>query len=45
MFYIVINGKKVLEIDGMDIAFEAYRKACELGELVGASVELVDAKA
>ena len=41
-FYIYIENRVVAEIEGYEIAWEVYRKACELADLTGEVANLVD---
>lgn len=40
-YFIYINGKD-FEVCGCEAAYEAFRKACDFGGMVGALVALVD---
>lgn len=40
-YFIYINGKD-FEVCGCEAAYEAFRKACNFGGMVGALVALVD---
>lgn len=40
-YFIYINNKD-FEICGCEAAYEAFRKACEFGDMIGALVTLVD---
>ena len=43
-FWIYINGNVIGEIRGYEAAWDAYRKAVALCELVGAGCDIVDAE-
>jgi len=40
-YFIYINGK-AFEVCGCEAAYEAFRKACDFGGMIGALVTLVD---
>ena len=40
-YFICINGKD-FEVCGYEVAYEAFHKACDFGDMVGAAVALVD---
>ena len=41
-FYIYITNKEIAEVEGIDYAYEVYRKTCELADLLGLVAHLVD---
>lgn len=41
-FYIYIENRMVAEVDGYEFAWEVYRKAYELADLLGEVANLVD---
>ena len=41
-FYIYITNKEIAEVEGLDYAYEVYRKTCELADLLGLVAHLVD---
>ena len=41
-FYIYIENRMVAEVEGYEFAWEAYRKAYELADLLGEVANLVD---
>ena len=41
-FYIYITNKEIAEAEGIDYAYEVYRKTCELADLLGLVAHLVD---
>lgn len=41
-FYIYIENRMVAEVEGYEFAWEVYRKAYELADLLGEVVNLVD---
>lgn len=41
-FTIMVNGKDIAVVGGLEVAFEVYAKAKELAECVGGSCDLVD---
>ena len=41
-YYIYISNKEVAEVEGCEFAWEAYRKTCELADLLGMVAHLVD---
>lgn len=43
MRYLILLGTTIIaDVTGCEIAYEIYRKTCELGELLCQEVELVD---
>ena len=43
-FYIYIENRMVAEVEGYEFAWEVYRKAYELADLLGEVANLVDGK-
>ena len=41
-YYIYIESRMVAEVEGTEIAWEVYRKTCELADLLGEYAYLVD---
>ena len=41
-FYIYITNKEIAEVEGIDYAYEVYRKTAELADLLGLVAHLVD---
>lgn len=41
-FYIYIENRMVAEVEGYEFAWEVYRKAYELADLLGETANLVD---
>jgi hypothetical protein len=41
-FYIYITNKEIAEVEGIDYAYEVYRKTSELADLLGLVAHLVD---
>lgn len=41
-YYIYIENRMVAEVKGAEIAWEVYRKTCELADLLGEVANLVD---
>ena len=41
-YYIYIENRMVAEVEGSEFAWEAYRKTCELTDLLGEVANLVD---
>ena len=41
-FYIYISNKEIAEVEGIEYAYEVYRKTCELADLLGDIANLVD---
>ena len=41
-FYIYITNTEIAEVEGIDYAYEVYRKTCELADLLGLVAHLVD---
>ena len=41
-YYIYIENRMVAEVKGCEIAWEVYRKTCELADLLGEIAYLVD---
>ena len=41
-YHIYIENRMVAEVEGIDFAWEAYRKTCELADLLGEIANLVD---
>lgn len=41
-FYIYIENRMIAEVDGYEFAWEVYRKAYELADLLGEVANLVD---
>ena len=41
-FYIYIENRMVAEVEGYEFAWEAYRKTCELADLLCETANLVD---
>ena len=41
-YYIYIENRMVVEVEGSEIAWEVYRKTCELADLLGEVANLVD---
>lgn len=41
-YYIYIENRMVVEVEGCEVAWEAYRKSCELAELSGEIASLID---
>ena len=41
-YYIYIENRMVAEVEGSEFAWEAYRKTCELADLLGEIASLVD---
>ena len=41
-YYIYIENRMVAEVEGSEIAWEVYRKTCELADLLGEVANLVD---
>ena len=41
-YYIYIENRMVAEVKGCEIAWEVYRKTCELADLLGEIANLVD---
>ena len=41
-FYIYISNKEIAEVEGIEYAYEVYRKTCELADLLGLVAHLVD---
>ena len=41
-YYIYIENRMVAEVEGTEIAWEVYRKTCELADLLGEIANLVD---
>jgi hypothetical protein len=41
-YYIYIENRMVAEVEGTEFAWEAYRKTCELADLLGEVAHLVD---
>ena len=41
-FYIYISNKEIAEVEGIEYAYEVYRKTCELADLLGDVANLVD---
>ena len=41
-YYIYIENRMVAEVEGCEIAWEVYRKTCELADLLGEIANLVD---
>lgn len=41
-FYIYIENRMVAEVAGYEAAGEAYRKTCELADLLGETAHIVD---
>lgn len=41
-YYIYIENRMVAEVEGSEIAWEVYRKTCELADLLGEIANLVD---
>jgi len=48
MYYITFGTRNgwadIATVDGCEAAYAAYRKACELGEMLGVEVALCDAE-
>ena len=44
-FYIYIENRMVAEVEGYEFAWEVYRKAYELADLLGEVANLVDGEA
>lgn len=40
MYEIRINGRTIATVDGVEIAHEVYKKACEIADMTGESVSL-----
>ena len=41
-YFIYIENRMIAEVEGDECAWEAYRKTCELADLLGETVSLVD---
>lgn len=41
-YFIYIENRMVAEVEGDEFAWEAYRKTCELADLLGETASLVD---
>lgn len=41
-YYIYIENRMVAEVEGNEFAWEAYRKTCELADMLGEIASLVD---
>ena len=41
-FYIYIENRMVAEVEGYEFAWEVYRKAYELADMIGETANLVD---
>lgn len=41
-FSIILNGKIIAEVDGIECAYEVYHKAEEIADIIGGLVSLKD---
>ena len=43
-YFIYIENRMIAEVEGDEFAWEAYRKTCELADLLGETASLVDSE-